>query len=311
MMHSPLLGGDLEPTTVDDNQDAQKDAYHYEYRWGERLRLMREAIEDGESNPLRVMHRMQQMERQHGKMGIFTGGEIRYVEPMDASQVDYAAAKPTGKVLAKLIPYGGKYSLGPTYQGIVPFMLDFLLFNECDALVEFGCGYGSNLFDIYYRGGPGSIHYIGAEYTQSGVEAGRQLCALAPDLPFSFHSFDFNAPDLSFLPKVKRLIAFSNHAIEQVPMIKPDFFTALARAADHVTCIHAEPFGFQYMADGGEASKKQEHFCKTHHFNMNLAPTLSALHQSKQINVLCMIKDTLGGAIENPTSLAIWNNDVT
>ena len=45
-----------------------------------------------------------------------------------------------------------------------------LSFDEYDSVVELGCGYGQNLFKIFYNDGGVNLRYFGGEFTSSGVE---------------------------------------------------------------------------------------------------------------------------------------------
>ena len=86
-----------------------------------------------------------------------------------------------------------------TRQGaelIVPFHSSFNFFDMLidiidetgpyDSIVELGCGYGRNLIEIFYRGGPTDVRYFGGEFTQSGVEIASKLAAATPKMNAKF-----------------------------------------------------------------------------------------------------------------------------
>jgi hypothetical protein len=117
-----------------------------------------------------------------------------------------------------------------------------------DCIVELGCGYGRNLVELFFNGGP-KIPYFGGELTETGRAIGDALASLSKEQTLSFHPFDHVSPDLSWMPRCNRALIYTVHSIEQVYKIDTTFFECIAGSAEHVTGLHLEPFGFQVNPD--------------------------------------------------------------
>ena len=73
-----------------------------------------------------------------------------------------------------------------------------------DSIVELGCGYGRNLIEIFYKGGPTDVRYFGGEFTQSGVEIASKLAAATPKINAKFFHFNHLEPSLEGLDLGKK-----------------------------------------------------------------------------------------------------------
>jgi SAM-dependent methyltransferase len=191
------------------------------------------------------------------------------------------------------------------------FIIDYI--NETgpyDAIIELGCGYGRNLFEIFYRGGPLGAKYYGGELTESGVSIAAELAALEREMDATFFQFDHLAPDLSHLPKFDRALVFTAHSFEQVGLMDPVVFSVMAGVGRQVSGLHFEPFGFQFQLLG-PMSKIHAKMAQDNGWNQNFAAALreaEALYGIKIIYVATEMFHPVDPA--NPTSLAIWTTPV-
>ena len=146
-----------------------------------------------------------------------------------------------------------------------------------DRIVELGCGYGRNLIEIFYRGGPTDARYFGGEFTQSGVEIASKLAAATPKMNAKFFHFNHLEPSLEGLDLGKKAFVFTCHSIEQVKETPPQWFDVVANAADFVRCAHLDPFEFQIKGANDAVSARQREFFKTQGRNVNFAETFLML----------------------------------
>jgi len=174
-----------------------------------------------------------------------------------------------------------------------------------DAIVELGSGYGRNLFEIYFAGGPENTRYIAAEYTNSGRKLCEKLADLEPGLPMETVFLDHKQPDFSFLSGMKRVLVFSCHSIEQVAILPDDYFKKLVAGVPFIHGIHFEPFGFQMGADS-DITKAHDQYIRGRGYNLNLYPCLQAALEQKIIDDLWTVKEAMTLEAINPTSIAVW-----
>ncbi|MCW8835426.1 MAG: hypothetical protein OQJ99_03540 [Rhodospirillales bacterium] len=263
--------------------------------------------EMGLDTPYAVISRLTRFENDW-VLGLEHDGSPKYVRRPSLGIASKQGNAPTNKSWVTVETVEGVYYPALTYKGIGPFLLDITDARPFDAIVEFGSGYGKNLINLYSGGGPRGIPYFAAEFTEAGRDACSYLAGL--DAAFDLRSvpFDFNAPDLSFLDGFNRVLAFSNHAIEQVEEIGLEFFELLASEDRDVYCLHAEPFGFTMKEHWGKPSEKQEEGARAMGFNVNLLARLNEAAEKGIIASLYVAKEVLGGDPTNPTSVAIWTN---
>ena len=206
------------------------------------------------------------------------------------------------------MPLRGNYALIPFHatDNLVDFIVDYIdEKGPFDTIIELGCGYGRNLFNIFYGGGPQDARYYGGELTASGVAMAREIAALDPAMQASFFPFDYLEPALAIEP-VERALVFTMHSIEQVCQIDPRLFGVIAGTGRRVDCIHLEPFGFQF-AELGPASIEHRKQAIENNWNLNFAAALQEAKQAHGLNISCVVTElSLAVDPHNPTSLAIW-----
>lgn len=277
----------------------------YEAAWRVRADFVAAEIRSGETNAYRIIKKLQAHER---KFHIKSGDTVRYepypfpedVKSLPGKVPAFRETSFRGKPL--VVSYHARDNL---HDFIIDYMGDT---GPYDCIVELGCGYGRNFFEIFYGGGPQDVPYFGGEFTDSGVALARRLAALEPGLDATFFHFDHTAPDLSPIPACGRALVFTVHSIEQVKTIEPELFRAITGIAKHVTGIHLEPFGFQ-VADLGPISKAHAAFMVRRGWNLNFAEALLKARDRFGLVVKFMATELfLPADAENPTSLAIWES---
>jgi len=276
----------------------------YELAWYFRLEFIRKKIAEGEKNPLRLIRLLEQQERKNALAFDAQAKTYRW------KNRDFPQKMPSGTPSIKQSSFNGKRLDIPYHAKTIytDFIIDFLHeTGDVDCIVELGCGYGHNLFEMYYHGGPNKP-YFGGELTDSGCAIGDTLASFSTKQKISFYKFDHTKPDLSWLPSCKRAFVYTVHSIEQVHRIDSEFFQCIANAADEVIGLHLEPFGFQYAPDLGEVTKIQAEQFQAKKWNVNFYETLK---QAEDQNILKIdFIDTevfLPADPLNPTSLVTWH----
>lgn len=191
-----------------------------------------------------------------------------------------------------------------TPDSYIPFLADVIdAVGPVDAILELGCGYGRNLFGLYHAGAPRGIPYFGGELSEEAQALGNRMAALCPEMQGGLHHL---APDLSFLPRVGHLFAFTVHSLEQVQDIGPLFFRTLAKAAERVTVVHLEPFGYQAQIMGPATERQRDHFAAVR-WNRNLLPMLDQMNREGVLSVdFAALELFFPADASNPTSVALW-----
>jgi SAM-dependent methyltransferase len=276
----------------------------YEGAWGIRASHLRGMIAAGESNIPRLLRRLDAFERKHR---VKVDGDGPHFERTAWPKEQEMG--PAGVPLLRASSFRGNHALVPFHaaDNLADFIVDYIdEKGPFDAVIELGCGYGRNLFNIFYGGGPQDAHYCGGELTESGVAMAREIAALDPAMKASFMPFDYLDPVLPIEP-VERALVFTMHSIEQVCQIDARLFGAIAAVARRVDCIHLEPFGFQ-LAELGPASREQRKQAIENNWNVNFAATLQEAQQAHGVRISCLITElSLPMDPNNPTSLAIWH----
>ena len=215
---------------------------------------------------------------------------------------------PGGRPMMRDSSFRGSAYIMPHFSGagITETISDFIhKFGPFDAVVEIGSGWGRNLFEIFYNSGwPGP--YFGGEITSSGQDLAAYLTLMADGMQASFHPYDHENPDISFIGDKQKVLIFSVHSIEQVKYIPEDFFDRLCAFAPEMTGLHIEPFGFQSKILG-KISEIQRDLNKERGWNLNFFDTLCASERRKILDVNCVAEEIFCSEdATNPSSLAMW-----
>ena len=297
----------------------------YEIAWNVRLQFVASLISEGETNLHRVIRKLESFERRY-RLSV-ERGSLHALDHGSGDQ-EFLGEGFSGKARWVRHESDGRFDVLPTgvpsywessHRGIpvaVPAYADYscipakwvvdLCREEFDCIVELGSGLGRNLFEIYYNGGPAEARYYACEIASSGRRLTETLAALEPKLNIVTCTFDHRRPDFSFLEERGRVLFFTCHSIEQVDRIPENYFDLLADAADRVTCIHFEPFGFQ-ISTASEASKNQERRVREQNWNTNFLQVLKASRKSGKIKIDFMAQDIFTLDDGTPTSVALWH----
>ena len=318
MGQNPLRGPD-SPVIAETNEN------FYEIAWNVRLQFVDSLIAEGETNPYRIIKKLESFER---RSRLIVDRGRYYAQGPDSGDGELLGEGFSG--MARWVPLerDGRFDVLPTgvpsywessQRGapvVVPAYADYasipakwvidLCRDEWDCIVELGSGLGRNLFEIYYNGGPAEAKYYACEIAASGRKITETLAALVPELNIVTCAFDHRRPDFSFLEERGRVLFFTCHSIEQVDRIPENYFDLLADAADRVTCIHFEPFGFQ-ISTASEASKNQERRVREQNWNTNFLQVLKASRKSGKIKIDFMAQDIFTLDDGTPTSVALWH----
>jgi SAM-dependent methyltransferase len=276
----------------------------YESAWSLRASYLRGLIAAGERNIPRLLRRFDAFERKHRVTGEDNG--LRFERTVWPKEQEVG---PAGVPLLRASSFRGNHALIPFHatDNLADFIVDYIdEKGPFDAIIELGCGYGRNLFNIFYGGGPQDARYYGGELTDSGVAVAREIAALDPAMKASFFPFDYLDPALPVAP-AERALVFTVHSIEQVCQIDARLFAVIAAAARRVDCVHFEPFGFQ-LAELGPASREHRNQAIENRWNVNFAGVLQEAQQAHGLQISCVITElSLPIDPHNPTSLAIWH----
>ncbi len=291
---------------------AETNENFYEIAWNVRKQFVDSLIAEGETNPYRIIKKLESFERRYrlvvdrGAFGEGLSGTARWVPLERDGRFDVL---PTGVPSYWESSHRGAPVVVPAYADYasIPakWVIDFCR-DEWDCIVELGSGLGRNLFEIYYNGGPAKTKYYACEIAASGRKITETLAALVPELNIVTCAFDHRHPDFSFLEERGKVLFFTCHSIEQVDRIPARYFDLMADAADRVTCIHFEPFGFQ-ISNAGEISKDQERLVREKNWNTNFLEVLNASRKTGKIKVTFMAQDVFTFDGSTPTSVALWH----
>lgn len=165
---------------------------------------------------------------------------------LQSDLMDFAGLEPPLRVAV----VGGRYAAVERLPRALPIVdvVEQLIDDEVDCIVEFGSGLGFNLLALQSRLADCRRTYVAMEPSESGRQATGMLFHASPSARFETHPFDYHRPDFSPLSRFRRIVAFTSHSIEQIPVLGTSFYQALL-ALPVVACAHAEPVGWQRFAN--------------------------------------------------------------
>ena len=179
--------------------------------------------------------------------------------------------------------------------------------DDTGAVVDLGCGWGRSLFDVWLRGGPRAAGYHALEFTQAGLDCVALLASLEPRMTVVAARFDFQKPDFSSLPRdLAHAVVFTISSVHQVPAIDKEAFRAILTIADRVDCLHFEQIGWQISP--GERAAADRDYAVRNDYNRNLWAVLTALKESREIEVVDVQADLFGMQAVYPMSLVHWRS---
>ena len=278
----------------------------YEKAWAFRAKFLESQLESG-ANALQAIKELEKKERGYTLGVNDTTGEVLYMKKEISD--DEPHIKDTNIALYSKRGFNGNIIILPkhTSYNFRTLLIDLIdATGPYDAIIELGCGYGRNLFEIFYGGGPRDAKYIGGEFTKSGVEIAQKLAKKAPKMKTEFFHFNHLEPKLPFKKPFKRAFVFTCHSIEQVMQINENWFDEVVKAGEFVRGAHLEPFGFQ-LKNSGPLSDMHKDFMIQNSWNINFAEVLRQAVERK------IIKDEqifleMGVRLDvNVGSLAFWS----
>jgi hypothetical protein len=278
----------------------------YDDAWAARLQLFRQWIGEGADNPYGIIRKLESRERRNELLVSDEGVTWR---PHDFSGM--GELLPNGVPALKGMTFRGEGAPVPQYMDArnYNYIVDLLAVETFDCVVELGCGFGRNLFEIFLGTGNGNLPYLGGEIADSGLAALEVLAELEPAADIRGFKFDFLDPDFSILEPYDKILIFSVHAIEQVHRLPSDLIEKMAGLGGRVVGVHFEPVGFQFQPDLGSMTQEHQSHAVSRKWNVNFAETLISAYRSGAIKEPFVVPEICGNDdLLNPTSLAVWES---
>ena len=278
----------------------------YEKAWAFRAKFLESELQSG-ANALQAIKELEKKERGYTLGVNDTTGEVLYMKKEISD--DEPHIKDTNIALYSKRGFNGNIIILPkhTSYNFRTLLIDLIdATGPYDAIIELGCGYGRNLFEIFYGGGPREAKYIGGEFTKSGVEIAQKLAKKAPKMKTEFFHFNHLEPKLPFKKPFKRAFVFTCHSIEQVMQINENWFDEVVKAGEFVRGAHIEPFGFQ-LKNSGPLSDMHKDFMIQNSWNINFAEVLRQAVERKIIKDEQIFLEMGVTPDVNVGSLAFWS----
>ena len=278
----------------------------YEKAWAFRAKFLESELQSG-ANALQAIKELEKKERGYTLGVNDTTGEVLYMKKEISD--DEPHIKDTNIALYSKRGFNGNIIILPkhTSYNFRTLLIDLIdATGPYDAIIELGCGYGRNLFEIFYGGGPREAKYIGGEFTKSGVEIAQKLAKKAPKMKTEFFHFNHLEPKLPFKKPFKRAFVFTCHSIEQVMQINENWFDEVVKAGEFVRGAHLEPFGFQ-LKNSGPLSDMHKDFMIQNSWNINFAEVLRQALERKIIKDEQIFLEMGVTPDVNVGSLAFWS----
>lgn len=278
----------------------------YEKAWAFRAKFLESQLQSG-ANALQAIKELEKKERGYTLGVNNTTGEVSYMKKEISD--DEPHIKDTNIALYSKRGFNGNIIILPkhTSYDFRILLIDLIdATGPYDAIIELGCGYGRNLFEIFYGGGPREAKYIGGEFTKSGVEIAQKLAKKASKMKTEFFHFNHLEPKLPFKKPFKRAFVFTCHSIEQVMQINENWFDEVVKAGEFVRGAHIEPFGFQ-LKNSGPLSDMHKDFMIQNSWNINFAEVLRQAVERKIIKDEQIFLEMGVTPDINVGSLAFWS----
>ena len=278
----------------------------YEKAWAFRAKFLESQLQSG-ANALQAIKELEKKERGYTLGVNDTTGEVLYMKKEISD--DEPHIKDTNIALYSKRGFNGNIIILPKHisYDFITLLIDLIdATGPYDAIIELGCGYGGNLFEIFYGGGPREAKYIGGEFTKSGIEIAQKLAKKAPKMKTEFFHFNHLEPKLPFKKPFKRAFVFTCHSIEQVMQINENWFDEVVKAGEFVRGAHLEPFGFQ-LKNSGPLSDMHKDFMIQNSWNINFAEVLRQALERKIIKDEQIFLEMGVTPDVNVGSLAFWS----
>ena len=278
----------------------------YEKAWAFRAKFLESELQSG-ANALQAIKELEKKERGYTLGVNDTTGEVLYMKKEISD--DEPHIKDTNIALYSKRGFNGNIIILPKHisYDFITLLIDLIdATGPYDAIIELGCGYGRNLFEIFYGGGPRDAKYIGGEFTKSGIEIAQKLAKKAPKMKTEFFHFNHLEPKLPFKKPFKRAFVFTCHSIEQVMQINENWFDEVVKAGEFVRGAHLEPFGFQ-LKNSGPLSDMHKDFMIQNSWNINFVEVLRQAVERKIVKDEQIFLEMGVTPDVNVGSLAFWS----
>ena len=174
------------------------------------------------------------------------------------------------------------------------------LMEEADTVVEIGCGYGINLWELN-KNFPDKT-YIGGEYSQNAIDLAGMLYADHSNINVEHCNFYDDAYNiLEKCPADSKVVLFTRHAIEQLPSAEKVIQT-LSKYFDRlIAVVHMEPVIENCKETLFDLMRKR--YAEINDYNRDL---LSLVQNNKGMEVIRNDYDVYGVSPFNPTTVLVW-----
>jgi hypothetical protein len=298
----------------------------YDRTWGAFLDMIAAAHADGADMAALLRHYDALAERIDAPVTSSVAGAVAAIDLAGFSAC---------RLPLRLVVRDGGYRMQPHATGadLLVGTVAGLVDADTDCIVEFGSGLGFNLARLRLLLGQRPITYIACEPTSAGREAAAAIFRLPPSGRLETHSFDYVVPDLSVLAPFRRIVAFTCHSIEQIPVLGENFHRALldTRIA---ACVHCEPVGWQrftnlrakvlsimgdpavwheyrdryvFTASDGRLAENSAVWTALRGYNTDLLPVIADLAETGALTLRVLAYDVAGDNPFNPSSLIVWS----
>jgi hypothetical protein len=297
----------------------------YDGAWDSYLPGIEELVGQGASLATLVTHYANYLSRYQGFLPEFLGGKIK---------VDLGAFADLPPEPLRLAVVEGKYVAVERIPRDFPIVdvVSQLIDDEVDCVVELGSGLGFNLAALRLRMPHKQFTYVAMEPSESGRKATRMIFSTDPAAAVETHPFDYHQPDFSPLARFKRIIAFTSHSIEQIPLLGAGFYDQLL-ALPVMACAHAEPVGWQrfsnivanmnrlladevawhtivpahcYRFTDEHLAENSAIWAVSAGYNTDLLPIIAAAADAGKLDIRLLSYDVFGANPVNPSTLIAW-----
>lgn len=212
--------------------------------------------------------------------------------------------------------YGKKYPINTIKEiqdnydfSLKPF-LNLMNTNKFECVIEFGSGWGRNLFYYFLHNVPTTIDYYAFELTQCGVNSTNLLKRKITNYNLFTDTFDINSSEIKLNKEYDNILVSTFHSIEQITVVNPDFFDKILKLNSNVTGIHVEPIGWQIDDETklkyNQSDRKTLTKPSDYYYNTNLFSVLQKLEQENRIKIKRIEIDFFNFFTANCGTLLIW-----
>ena len=174
-------------------------------------------------------------------------------------------------------------------------------FCDVDAIYEFGCGTGHNLFRAQEINPDASIYGLDwADSSQKNIETINEIF----DKDFKSHKFNFFNVDKDYkLEKNSGVFTFA--ALEQVGASHKDFINYLLEQ-DPAVCVHIEPIGEMLNPAGDFVDYLSASYFRKREYLVGFTRTLENMAATGKIEIIQKQRSFIGSLFVDGYSIVAW-----